>query len=398
MKVALIDSVCKYGSTGEITYNLYNYLNTQGQEATVFYGRGEVIKENNIFKFGLDWETYLHAFLARITGYNGCFSFFSTNRLIEKIDEFKPDVIHLQELHAYFVNIRPLIECIKEKRIPVVWTFHCEYMYTGKCGYAGSCENWIYECDNCPAVKEYPKSIWFDRTREMFLDKKRLLRDLDAVYVTPSAFFADRVKRSFLKDKHIETVHNGINTNIYYPRRKGTIRSELGISDDKRIILSVAPYILNERKGGSWVIELAKRDQDKSIEYVLVGHGEKISKRSDNITIVPLIKDKNRLAEIYSEACCFVLCSRHETFSLTCAEALCCGVPVAGFKCDAPETIFEKPYAQFVDYGDLESLQQAIRKQMVLDSEMVGKYGRKHFANVIMCSSYMRIYKELAGE
>lgn len=111
-----------------------------------------------------------------------------------------------------------------------------------------------------------------------------------------------------------------------------------------------------------------------------------------------MIRDKNRLAEIYSEACCFVLCSQHETFSLTCAEALCCGVPVAGFKCDAPETIFEEPYARFVGYGDLESLELAIREQMVLDNGIVGEYGRAHFANAKMCSSYMGIYKELAGE
>lgn len=398
MKVLFINSVCKYGSTGEIAYNLYNYVNMQGEEAAVFYGRGEVIKEKNIFKFGLDWETYLHALLARITGYNGCFSYFSTKKLIKKIDQFKPDIIHLHELHAYFVNIRPLIGYLKEKHIPVVWTFHCVYMYTGKCGHAASCENWMSTCGNCPAVREYPKSIWFDKTRKMFLNKKRLLRDLDAVYVTPSAFFAERVKRSFLRDKHIETVHNGINTDIYYPRMKGNIRSELGIPDGKKIILSVAPHILSESKGGNWVIELAKRDQDKSHEYVLVGDGDKITKRSDNVIVVPLIRDKNRLAEIYSEACCFVLCSQHETFSLTCAEALCCGVPVAGFKCDAPETIFEEPYARFVGYGDLESLELAIREQMVLDNGIVGEYGRAHFANAKMCSSYMGIYKELAGE
>ena len=398
MKVLLIDNACKHGSTGEICYNLYNYINRAGHTAAVFYGRGEAIDEENIYKFGLDHETLMHAFLSRLTGFNGCFSPLSTRRLIRRIEAFRPDVIHLHELHAYFVDIAPLIEYIKKRGIPVVWTFHCEYMYTGKCGHAGTCERWKTGCGHCPSVRDYPKSLFFDQTARMFSEKSRLLGDLKAVYVTPSEFFAKRVRQSFLRNKRVEVINNGINTEIYYPRGKGKARSELGIPADRTIVLSVAPWIMSRAKGGGWVLELAKRQKDPRVEYMLVGDGERIEKPLENVTIVPLVRNRAKLAEIYSEADCFVLCSEHETFSLTCAEALCCGVPVAGFKCGAPETIFKHPWAEFVDYGDLDGLEKAIAVQLNRDRGGIPEYGAQTFSKEKMCSAYLKQYLESVEE
>ena len=109
MRVLLIDVNCKNSSTGKIVYDLYQGLVANGHDAAVCYGRGPLIEEDNIYKFGLDWETNIHAGLARITGLNGCFSPFSTKRLIAFMEKFKPDVVHIHELHAYFVNIAPVI-------------------------------------------------------------------------------------------------------------------------------------------------------------------------------------------------------------------------------------------------------------------------------------------------
>ena len=118
MKVLLIDVVCKYGSTGKIVYDLYNEINSRGDEAAICYGRGPKIKEKNIYKFGLDFETYLHALLTRFTGFTGCFSYFSTRRLIRFIKKFKPDVVHFHELHAYFLNVNRLLKFLKNYRYP----------------------------------------------------------------------------------------------------------------------------------------------------------------------------------------------------------------------------------------------------------------------------------------
>ena len=270
-RVLLIDVNCKGSSTGKIVYDLYTNLRADGRTAAICYGRGVNIEEENIYKFGLDWETNIHAGLSRITGYNGYFSFFSTKRLINYIEQFKPDLIHINELHAYFVNIKPLIEYIKSKNIPVVWTFHCEYMYTGKCGYAYECCKYQNECGGCPAIKDYPKSQWFDKTKQMLGRKKNLLGDWNFTIVTPSQWLADRVKTSFLKDKEIKVIHNGIDTNVFHPVDANDLKRKLNISDKSKVVLAVAPDIMSERKGGKWVLKLADKMKDENVFVVLVG-------------------------------------------------------------------------------------------------------------------------------
>ena len=270
-RVLLIDVNCKFSSTGKIVYNLFKGLKEDGREAAICYGRGDEIHEEGIYKFGLDWETNIHAGLARITGYNGCFSPLSTKRLIAYIEEFQPDVIHIHELHAYFVNIKPLLEYIKKRKIKVVWTFHCEYMYTGKCGYTYDCKKYMSGCDNCPAIKEYPKSILFDKTKQMDLIKKNLLEDMDVEIITPSKWLADRVKLSFLKDKKIRVIHNGIDINIFHPMNVDDLKKQLNISPKDKVVIAIAPDIMIERKGGKQVLKLAKSMIDQSVVFVLVG-------------------------------------------------------------------------------------------------------------------------------
>lgn len=270
-RVLLIDVNCKFSSTGKIVYNLFKGLKEDGREAAICYGRGDEIHEEGIYKFGLDWETNIHAGLARITGYNGCFSPLSTKRLIAYIEKFQPDVIHIHELHAYFVNIKPLLEYIKKRKIKVVWTFHCEYMYTGKCGYTYDCKKYMSGCDNCPAIKEYPKSILFDKTKQMYLIKKKLLEDMDVEIITPSKWLADRVKLSFLKDKKIRVIHNGIDISIFHPMNVDDLKKQLNISPKDKVVIAIAPDIMIERKGGKQVLKLAKSMIDQSVVFVLVG-------------------------------------------------------------------------------------------------------------------------------
>ena len=270
-RVLLIDVNCKYSSTGKIVYDLYRNIRETGREAAVCYGRGKKIKEENIYKFGLDLETVIHAGLSRLTGFNGYFSFFSTLRLINFIKRYKPDIIHIHELHAYFVNLGMLLDFIKKEQIPVIWTFHCEYMYTGKCGYSYECDKFKDNCGQCPMLRDYPKSLWFDRTSKMLNDKKKALKNLSFEIVTPSNWLAERARTSFLKDKKISVIHNGIDTDIFKPTDPIYIKKKLGIPQDKKVILALAPNIMNERKGGRRVKELAEMMKDDNVFFVVVG-------------------------------------------------------------------------------------------------------------------------------
>lgn len=389
MRVLLIDVNCKYSSTGKIVYSLYKGLRKDGDEAAICYGRGPLVEEPNIYKFGLDWETRIHAGLARLTGLNGYFSPLSTKRLIKYIDDFKPDLVHIHELHAYFVNFKPLLTYLKQKKIRVVWTFHCEYMYTGKCGHANVCSNFKNGCGHCPEVHEYPKSLFFDFTKKMLDDKMKAMDGLDAVIVTPSQWLADRVKQSFLKNWDIRVIHNGIDTSIFHYQDYSKLQEKYHLQG-KKIVLSVAPNIMDERKGGKYVIKLSEMMQEPDLCFVLVG-ADKTERVRDNLMMIQRTRDQHELTQWYSMADCFVICSKKETFSMTCAEALCCNTPIAGFKSGAPETVFEQPYASFVEYGNVNDLIKKIETQ-INQKNNISDYAKKNFSNDAMIKQYKSLY------
>ena len=395
MKVLLIDVNCKKSSTGNIVYNLYNYINSSGDEAAVCYGRGPKIEEKNIFKFGIDAETYLHALLTRITGFTGCFSFFSTRRLIKFIKEFNPDVVHIHELHAYFVNIKPLINYLKKNHIKTVMTLHCEFAYTGKCGHSVECEQWKTECKKCPHLKNYVSTLWFDHTNYMFRQKRALFDNFEELsVVVPSKWSEERAMESIFKDKQILTIHNGVDENIFYPRDVKEFRNELGIMNDEKVVLSIAPHIMSSEKGGSYLLEIANSIKNNKIHFTLIGADNNEVKQVDNVKILGAIYDKDTLAKYYSLADVFVICSKKETFSMTCAESIMCGTPVVGFKCGAPEKVFPKQFATFVDYGDVVSLTKEIIRSLDWKENNTMSV-QSEYSIKKMCVNYNNLYKEI---
>lgn len=396
MKILLIDVNCKNSSTGKIVYDLYQGINKKdGYEATICYGRGPLIKEKNIYKFSSDLEAKIHAFLTRITGLMGYFSPFATRKLIKFIDEYKPDVIHIHELHSYFVNIIPLIKFIKKRNIKTIWTFHCEFMYTGKCGYAYECEKWQRECKNCPQVKEYPKSLFFDFSRKMFKDKKNIMKNFDNLIITtPSEWLEKRVKKSFLKDKEILTIHNGIDTDIFHPTDYEDLKLKHKLNDEK-IVLSIAPDILSERKGGRWVLELAKQYKNKNIKFILIGIKDLSEKFDENIIPIGLLSDQKELAKYYSMADLFLICSKRENFPTTCLEASCCGIPIIGFDEGGTKETGLENASNFVQYGDLKKLKENIDEFLYnksFDCNEISKKGVKKYSKKNMLNNYIKMY------
>lgn len=398
MRVLYINVNCKHSSTGKITYDLYTQTKEAGHGAAVCYGRGPLVNEADIYKFGLDWETRFHALMTRLTGVNGCWSFCSTKRLLRFMDEYKPDVVHLHEPHAYFMNLQPFYDYIAAHKIPLVYTFHCEYAYTGKCGYAYDCENWKTGCGNCPQVGEYPASFFFDFTRQMFRWKQAQWEKLhNVVITTPSGWLADRVKCSFLKNRDIRVVYNGVDTqHVFYRRDTKALREEHGLTDEK-IVIAVAPKLMGERKGGRWVVKLAERMKHENIKFIMVGIEDMTQKFPDNVIPIARTADQHKLAEYYSLADCFVICSDKETFSMTCAESLCCGTPVAGFCSGAPETVFLEPHAVFGPYGDLETLEKNVNLQLSagFDREKLAEDMQQLYSRDSMFGNFMSIYQEL---
>ena len=381
--------------------NLKKYFEGEGHEVLACYGRSSGEKLPGAIKVSSSLEFYIHAIFSRLSGLNGFFSLFATWKLKKIIDEFCPDVVHLHELHGFYVNTSSIMDFLKQKKIPTVWTFHCEIMYTGNCGHANECDNWLDSCGNCPALDMYPKTWFFDFTRYMFNKKKSDFEEFHRLkIVAVSEWLAGRVVRSFLRDRKIDVVYNGIDTsNIFTPKDTSELRLSLGITT-KHIIVSIAPDIMSESKGGKWVLEVAKRLQDQSITFVIVGVVGKIKNDQHNVMYLPATTDLDLLSKYYSLGDYFLLPSKKETFSLACVESLACGTPIVGFECGAPTQIAPLGYGRFVRYADITALADLVKSSLngelhFLSSSKCADYAKAYFSLEAMGKNYLRVFKTL---
>jgi glycosyltransferase involved in cell wall biosynthesis len=400
MKIAQVDVNYNLTSTGKIVAQLVSGLEEMGHSAIACYGRGPDFEAKNVHKISSNAEVLLHVLGTRLTGLTDHFSPLSTRRLIGHLENFRPDVVHLHDLHGYFLNIPLVVDFLKINRIPTVWTFHCEFMYTGKCGYAFDCEKWKTECGVCPSLKEYPKSLFFDFTTHMFHEKQKMFSNFEKLYlVAPSEWLANRMRKSIVKDKPIGVIHNGLDINIFRRRLTTKIKSHLGLTNEF-IILSVGADLMSERKGGKWVLELAKRNSDKNIFFVMVGVDKEPDQIPSNVKVISRVLDQDILAEYYSMADVLLLTSERETFSMVCAESLACGLPIIGFDSGAPKEVALPGFGKFVPYGDigaLETLLSSVKAgQAGLKSpEECERFARDRYSKESMIKSYVSIYQKL---
>lgn len=399
MKVMQIDVNYKYSSTGKIVSELHQQLISHGHESYVLYGRGKKTKDTHVFKFGIDLETNIHAFLTRITGLTGIYSPFSTARLIRKIKKFKPDVVHIHELHAYFVNHAKVMKYLKKKEIPTVWTFHCEYMYTGKCGYANDCTKFMTECHHCPQLNEYPKTIALDFTRHMFRVKKKLFEGYQNLnLVTPSSWLKDRVNMSFLKDFNTQVIHNGIDTNnIFKMRNVDHLVDELKIDQENLILLSIAPNIMSNRKGGALVLKLAEKLIDFPVQFIMIGAESLDIEVPKNVILLGNMRDQTRIADFYNLADAMLLFSQKENFPTTAIESLSCGTPLLAFDTGGTRETAQEGFGTFIPYADIKQAEKLIRDHIITKKtdelkKSCSEIYRKLYSPETMYENYEKIY------
>lgn len=405
MKVLQVNVVYKKGSTGKIVYDIHTELLKNGIESKVYYGRGNNVNEPNICKISPEWLMKIQSIRSRLTGYvyGGCI--ISTNRLIKFIDKEKPDVVHLHCLNGYFVNIYRLLNYLKLKNIKTVLTLHAEFMYTAGCSYSYDCEQWKTGCcaenNVCPGYNTLrPKSWIFNRCNSEWNSMKKVFSKFDNLTICPvSDWVKERAKQSpFLNDKKFITVMNGLDTSIFKLNDFKYIKEKYGI-DNEKIILHVTPNFTSEIKGGKYVIELAKRFiNDNNVKFIIVGFNGDIHNMPSNIIPVKHTSNQSELAAYYSMADITLLTSKKETFSMVCAESLCCGTPIVGFKAGAPETIAIESYSEFVEYGDIDSLESIIRSWLhneVLDKNNIAYVSKNTYCRENMFNKYMSIYEEM---
>lgn len=402
MKVLQVNCVYKKGSTGKITYDLHKALTEKGVESVVCYGRGERTNEPNVYKTCGELYSKINQLLTRINGvmYGGCF--FSTNKLLSIIKKEKPDVVHLQCINGYFVNIYRLVEWLKRHNVKTVLTLHAEFMYTANCGHSYDCEKWKTGCGNCPDYKYVTKSLFFDRTAKSYKKMKKAFDGFDEnlIVTSVSPWLMDRAKQSpILKDKNHMVVMNGLDTDVFHIYNTENLKKKYNITDQK-IIFHATPYFTDDPnyiKGGSYIIALAERLKNENVEIFVAGEYKPVLNLPENIVLLGKITDQHKLAEFYSMADVTVITSKRETFSMICSESLCCGTPVLGFKAGGPETISLPNYSAFTDYGNIDGLCELINTMLFKKSlsSQISAAGKSAYGKENMGDEMINIYNML---
>lgn len=399
MKVLQINSVCGIGSTGRIATDIHKILIEQGHESYIAYGRDLPKNCDNAIKIGTKLDNYTHVAKTRIFDKHGFGSKKATIEFIEKVKELNPDIIHLHNIHGYYINVEVLFNYLKETDKPIIWTLHDCWSFTGHCShfdYIG-CEKWKTSCNSCPQKLEYPKSILLDNSRSNYLKKKDLFTGVkNLTIITPSKWLAGRVKDSYLNKYSVQVINNGIDLDIFKPT-ESNIRQKYKIND-KFVILGVSS-IWNKKKGLHHFVELSKIISPNEV-IVLVGlDRNQVNNLPDNIITITKTNDTRELAEIYSASDVFVNLTLEDTFPTVNLESRACGLPVITYNTGGSSESISTAYGMVIKQNMIDTVLHAINdiktQRLKNHSKIIASECNYLFDKNKQFLKYINLYKEI---
>lgn len=363
MKVVQINSVCGVGSTGRIALSISQVSRECNIENFVVYGYGHC---DYPYAEPMQNQLYLKTNIlkTRLFGKHGFYSQSATKKLLKRLDKLKPDILHLHNVHGHYINVKMLFNYIAKKNLKVIWTLHDCWPFTGHCTYFdfAGCGKWKTGCSDCVQKRAYPNSWFFDRSKGNFKAKKELFCSVeDMTIVTPSKWLADIVNQSFLGNYPCRVINNGIDLEKFKPQ-SSDLKNELGL-DNKKILLGIC-FCLYDRKGGKYLVDLAKMlDED---EHMVILGLETDETLPENVTVLPKTNSVEELARIYSMADVFVNPTLEDNFPTVNIESLACGTPVVTFDTGGSAEILDEATGEVAEKGNVDELYKKVKK--VLDA------------------------------
>lgn len=386
MKVLMINSVCGIGSTGRICTDIADELTENGHECKIAFGRKAAPERYQKYAYRItsDGGVKINALKARLFDNEGFNAAGATKKLISFIEEYNPDVIHLHNLHGYYLNVEVLFDYLKKADKKVVWTLHDCWAFTGHCAYFDypECDKWRENCGNCGRLNDYPKAI-IDRSERNLAKKREIFRGVkNLTVVTPSKWLAELVKQSFLGEYLIEVINNGIDTAVFRPT-ESNFKEKNGLSG-KKIILGVA-NIWDARKGLGDFISLSKKISD-DYRIVLVGLDEKqLGMLPENILGITRTSSAKELAEIYTAADVLFNPTYEDNYPTVNLEAQACGTPVVTY--DTGGSGESVPKENVIAAGDVDAFLNLEKSQLKV--KYIDKRNKSLFID-----KYLKLYHE----
>lgn len=402
MKIVIINVTANSGSTGKIAFGQYTNLVRDHHTVMLYYGRNDSIQTDTIIRFTSKFGVLRHGLLGCLTGLHGYYSKAETRQLIRRIDKFQPDLVQLYNLHGYYMDINMLLNYLKEKHVPTVYSMLDEFPYLGRCCYSYDCNQFQTGCLHCTAKRnEYPYTFFFRRSHKFFYDKMKAYA-YDEICFTGPQWVLNRAKTSpLLSDERLYCVDEYVDTDhVFYPRKAFKKLAQDIISLDKIIILTVAPYS-NPRKGGSFFLELAHLlESEERFQFIYIGMDVRHVSLPSNCKAVGFVKDQNELAEYYSIADLFVCTSTADTMPNVCLDSLACGTPILGFDISGIPFVAEEPLGHFVTPFDIHLMADYVRKTGKKDSRLIQKcrdYAVKRYSPSVYYKKMLDIYRDMAN-
>lgn len=400
MKILQINSTLNTGSTGRIAEEIGKEVLARNGQSIVAYGRSANKSESKAIKIGNTIDQTIHVIHTRLFDTHGFHSNSATKKLIEEINTLNPDIIHLHNIHGYYLNVHILFDFLKQFSKPVVWTLHDCWAFTGHCCYYERihCDKWKTECSNCELQFLYPQSFLKDNSKNNFNKKRGAFLNLNYLHlVTVSNWLESQVQHSFLKQLPVQTIYNGVDLEIFKPFTANDLKLKLNIVD-KKVILGVA-NIWSDGKGLNSFLELSKKIESNEI-IILIGLSQKqIQKLPKNIIGIERTQSVQELAAYYNSTDVFVNPSIAETFGMVTAEAMACGVPSVVYNSSAMPELVDENTGFIVKINDIDELYAKIKitfshgKQQYIDK--CRKRAEQLFDKKNQMNAYLDLYNKL---
>ena len=386
-----------FGSTGSISWNIINYCQKNANMVFRFYVSNK--KKDNDISFVLKEAQGLckkiNNIITKIDGSDGFRNKKSTLHIIEDIKRFNPDLIHFHTLHGYYINLPMILNYAQKQNIPIVWTLHDNWLFTGRCACIPvNCTEIEKKCLHCHFKNKYPFAL-FDFANKYYLKKEKMINDYKNIcFVSPSLWNKSIGQSLLLKNSRVEVINNGIDLNIFKPT-KSNIRKKLNLQN-KFVILCVA-YPWSNDKGLGVINELASRLNEK-FQIIMVGLTDDI-KTNKKILRHERINSQIELVKYYSMADVFLTPSVGDNFPTVDMESIACGTPVISFDVGGTKEIVTNEVGWIVNKGDIYALEKSINEayEHPIPKSVCSSYA-KRFDKNNMCKRYLDLYHEMINK
>ncbi len=395
-KLLQLNCTANWGSTGKIAEGIGQAAMARGWESTIAYGREMNPSQSRLVKVGNQFDVYAHYAQHRLFDREGLGSRRPTRRLIKWIDSYRPDIIHLHNIHDHWLNYPFLFQYLATIDTPIVWTFHDCWAFTGGCAHfvETGCNQWQTSCKRCPV-----KRCTFFRNEasnhRMHIEYFGLLGSRLHI-VSVSSWLDGLVGKSALRHIPHTYIYNGIDCNMFRPCDNSHILSQSRIQD-KKILLGVS-NVWSKSKGIDNFIKLSKL-LDDSYRIVLIGLQKGTIKNLPyNIIPVSRTHSQDTLAKWYSVAMAVISLSKAETFGLTLAEGLACGTPAIAYDVTALPEVISTDTGIVVPKGNIKAVVEAIKTISSSDSyskEICRARAETNFNKDIQFGKYVDLYESL---